>query len=131
METIRHTTRRSFIATLITLPLILAGLWRFLTPGGVKKPALLQVAQDDIPVGAALVFRQERVAIMREGNSFIALSLVCTHLGCTVSVTPEGITCPCHGSRFDRLGTVLSGPADRSLARLTVEQNGNELVVRG
>lgn len=130
METIRQ-TRRSFIATLITLPLLLAGVWRFLTPRGVKKSTLLQVAQADIPVGGALVFRSERVAVMREGGSFIALSLVCTHLGCTVSVTPEGMLCPCHGSRFDRLGTVLSGPADTSLVRLVVEQDGNDLVVRG
>ena len=126
-----ETTRRSFITTLIALPLLLAGLWRFLTPKGVKKPTLLQVAQADVPVGAALVFRQERVAIMRDGDSFIALSLVCTHLGCTVSVTPEGMTCPCHGSRFDRLGKVLTGPADRSLGRLVVEQHGTDLVVRG
>ena len=125
------TTRRSFITTLIALPLVLAGVWRFLTPKGVKKPTLLQVAQADVPVGAALVFRQERVAIMRDGDSFIALSLVCTHLGCTVSVTPEGMTCPCHGSRFDRLGKVLTGPADRSLGRLVVEQHGTDLVVRG
>lgn len=130
MEPTRH-TRRSFIATLITLPLLLAGLWRFLTPRGVKKQTILQVAQADIPTGAALVFRQERVAVMREGDSFIALSLVCTHLGCTVSVTTEGMVCPCHGSRFDRMGKVLSGPADKSLIRLTVARNGTDLLVQG
>jgi Rieske Fe-S protein len=130
METIRH-TRRSFIATLITLPLLLAGLWRFLTPRGVKKPTLLQVAAADIPVGGALAFRSERVVVMREGDSFIALSLICTHLGCTVSVTPEGMVCPCHGSRFDRSGKVLSGPAEKPLVRLTIEQHGDDLVVRG
>lgn len=130
MEPTRH-TRRSFIATLITLPLLLAGLWRFLTPRGVKKQTILQVAQADIPTGAALVFRQERVAVMREGDSFIALSLVCTHLGCTVSVTTEGMVCPCHGSRFDRMGKVLSGPADKSLVRLTVARNGTDLLVQG
>lgn len=130
METTRH-TRRSFIATLITLPLLLAGLWRFLTPRGVKKQTILQVAEADIPTGAALVFRQERVAVMREGDSFIALSLICTHLGCTVSVTTEGMVCPCHGSRFDRMGKVLSGPADKSLVRLTVARNGTDLLVQG
>lgn len=130
METNRY-TRRSFIATLIALPLVLAGLWRFLTPRGMKKQALLQVTVADIPVGGALAFRSERVAIVREGDSFVALSLVCTHLGCTVSVTPEGMVCPCHGSRFDRLGKVLSGPAEKSLVRLAVELHGNDLVVRG
>ena len=130
MEKVRH-TRRNFITTLITLPLVLTGLWRFLTPRGIRKPALLRLPLADLPAGGALVFRQERVAVMRAGNDIIALSLVCTHLGCTVSVTPEGMVCPCHGSRFDRNGRVLSGPAERSLPRLTVEQDGATLVVRG
>lgn len=130
METTRH-TRRTFITALIALPLALAGLWRFLTPKGTKKPALLRVPLADVPVGGALVFRQERVAVMREKDTFIAMSLVCTHLGCTVSMTPEGMACPCHGSHFDRQGRVLTGPAQQPLARLVVEQVGAELVVRG
>lgn len=130
MEKVRH-TRRSFITTLITLPLVAAGLWRFLTPKGIRKPVLLRLPLADLPAGGALVFRQERITVMREGSNIVALSLVCTHLGCTVSVTPEGMVCPCHGSRFDRSGTVLSGPAERPLPRLIVEQDGATLVVRG
>jgi len=130
METV-HQTRRRFIGTLIATPLVLAGLWRFLTPKQIRKPALLRVAQEDIPVGGALVYKQERIVLMRQGEQITALSLVCTHLGCTVSVTPEGMVCPCHGSRFDRSGKVLSGPAERSLPRLMVEQDGVMLVVRG
>ncbi|WP_281185251.1 ubiquinol-cytochrome c reductase iron-sulfur subunit [Trichlorobacter lovleyi] len=130
MEKVRH-TRRSFITTLITLPLVAAGLWRFLTPRGIRKPVLLRLPLADLPAGGALVFRQERIAVMREGNDIVAFSLVCTHLGCTVSVTPEGMVCPCHGSRFDRSGTVLAGPAERPLPRLIVEQDDATLVVRG
>lgn len=130
METI-YQTRRRFIGTLIAVPLVLAGLWRFLTPKAIKKPTLLRLQVADLPSGGALVFRQERIAVMREGETIIALSLICTHLGCTVSVTPEGMVCPCHGSRFDRQGTVLTGPAQRSLARLDVEQVASELIVRG
>ena len=130
METI-YQTRRRFIGTLIALPLVMAGLWRFLTPKSIKKPTLLRLKVADLPSGGALVFRQERIAVMREGETIIALSLICTHLGCTVSVTAEGMVCPCHGSRFDRQGTVLTGPAQRSLARLDVEQVASELIVRG
>jgi Rieske Fe-S protein len=129
METVRQ-TRRRFITTLITLPLAAAGIWRFLSPRRVTKPALLRVALSALPVGGALVYRQQRIALLREGGQVIALSLVCTHLGCTVSVTPEGMICPCHGSRFDRSGAVLSGPAEQPLVRLTVEQSGDELIIR-
>jgi Rieske Fe-S protein len=50
-----------------------------------------------------------------------ALNLTCTHLGCTVTVTPGEIVCPCHGSRFDLKGNVLKGPAERPLARYRLE----------
>lgn len=123
-------TRRRFITTLIALPLAAAGIWRFLSPRRVTKPALLRVAPAALPVGGALVYRQQRIALLREGEQIIALSLVCTHLGCTVSVTPQGMVCPCHGSRFDRNGAVLSGPAEKPLIRLTVEHSGDELIIR-
>lgn len=129
METVRQ-TRRSFIITLIALPLATVGIWRFLSPKRVSRPALLRVTLAALPVGGALVYRQQRIALLREADQVIAVSLVCTHLGCTVSVTPEGMVCPCHGSRFDRSGNVVSGPAQRPLDRLTVERVGDELVVR-
>ncbi len=128
METVSR-TRRRFITSLIALPLAITALWRFLLPRPAARPVLLRVAQDNLPVGGALVFKQERIALVREGEAVIALSLICTHLGCTVSVTPDGMVCPCHGSRFDRNGKVLTGPAQRSLARLTVQQVGAELVI--
>jgi nitrite reductase/ring-hydroxylating ferredoxin subunit len=45
----------------------------------------------------------------------------CTHLGCTPNFCPKNywFECPCHGSRYDRLGTKVAnlGPAPRSLDR--------------
>lgn len=48
-----------------------------------------------------------------------AVSLTCTHLGCTVrwNQAERSWDCPCHGSRFDVDGEVLSGPAVRPLER--------------
>ncbi|GAW68358.1 cytochrome B6 [Geoanaerobacter pelophilus] len=118
-------SRRSFLAALISL---LAGGWlvgRFLTPKLRPQNTLLTVAKAELPPDGALVYREARVALMRRGDSVYALDLVCTHLGCTVNVTPTGLVCPCHGSRFDREGKVLEGPADRPLKRYAVEADGD------
>ena len=58
-------------------------------------------------------------------NGFSALSLVCTHLGCTVEAKEDGFTCPCHGSQYARDGALLRGPAVRALAVLRVEMTAN------
>lgn len=117
-------SRRSFLTALISL---LAGGWlvgNFLTPKLRRKKTLLTVAKAELPQDGALVYREARVALLRRGESVYALDLVCTHLGCTVNVTPTGLVCPCHGSSFDREGKVLEGPADRPLKRYAVEADG-------
>ena len=100
-------------------------LGKFLTPKVRQKKTLLSVAKAELPPDGALVYREARVALMRQGESVYALNLVCTHLGCTVNVTSTGLICPCHGSSFDREGKVLHGPADRPLERYQVEVVGD------
>lgn len=58
------------------------------------------------------VFLLARTAV----NSFSAVDAVCTHEGCTINGA-DGSTyvCPCHGSRYNRSGQVLAGPARASL----------------
>jgi cytochrome b6-f complex iron-sulfur subunit len=52
-----------------------------------------------------------------EDGGFLALSRVCTHLGCTVpwSTEEQRFACPCHSSTYDIHGDVLSPPAPRAL----------------
>jgi Rieske Fe-S protein len=52
-----------------------------------------------------------------DDGSYSALSPICTHLGCTVEIEGPRLVCPCHGSAYDRAGTVLQGPAALPLAR--------------
>ena len=129
MENISQ-SRRKFISTLALTCASLGLLWRYLTPPAISRGTVVaRVPTADVPVEGALVFPQERVALLREGNMIYALDLVCTHLGCTVTVTSSGLSCPCHGSRFDRQGRVLKGPADRTLRRLKVEERDGVVAV--
>jgi nitrite reductase/ring-hydroxylating ferredoxin subunit len=125
-------SRRKFITTL-TLLLASGGLLvRYLTPRTTgKRRVLASAAAADVPPDGALLFRSERLALLRDDTGFYALSLICTHLGCTVVVTEAELSCPCHGSLFDRQGRVLKGPADRSLARMKVEVRGERIEVVG
>lgn len=66
-------------------------------------------------------FPLERIVLYREGGSIKALSLVCTHQECLISQDERGFVCPCHGSRFDIEGRVLTGPATQDLHWLPVE----------
>ena len=56
-----------------------------------------------------------------------AMSQRCPHLGCRPNFCPEDawFHCPCHQSRYDRLGTKAAGerfgPAPRSLDRYAIE----------
>ena len=55
----------------------------------------------------------------RDDGSLVAVSPICTHLGCQVNwnSAERSWDCPCHGSRFDPDGEVLQGPAVRGLER--------------
>lgn len=109
-----------------------ASLWflgRYLRPNVNRKRMLLTVKKADVPPQGALVFRESRVAILREEEKLFALDLTCTHLGCTVAVHPTELVCPCHGSAFDRSGKVTRGPANRPLARYTVRERGDSYEV--
>jgi glycine/D-amino acid oxidase-like deaminating enzyme/nitrite reductase/ring-hydroxylating ferredoxin subunit len=76
----------------------------------------------------------EQGAVLRDGLTKIAAyrdaqgtlhkcSAVCPHLSCIVAWNHSEKTwdCPCHGSRFDKLGKVLNGPATSDLSPLKHE----------
>lgn len=75
---------------------------------------------------------ETRVFLLRKGNSFRAVSAVCTHLGCTVDLAADGksFACPCHGSRFDERAQVIGGPAPRPLSwfLMTLSRDGRLMI---
>lgn len=86
----------------------------------------------DYPEGTVRFNREQKTYVVGTAGGIYALSAVCTHLGCiTRFVSDENvIACPCHGSRFDLEGNVISGPAPRPLPWLQVnaDSQGNLIV---
>jgi cytochrome b6-f complex iron-sulfur subunit len=74
----------------------------------------------------------QTLLVVNTGTSFIALSSVCTHLGCTVGYDSlsGNIKCPCHGSTFSTTGSVVAGPALTSLASFPASKTGNILTIQ-
>ena len=71
--------------------------------------------------GAVVVESGGKVAVYRDERGGVhKRSAVCPHLGCIVAWNPAASTwdCPCHGSRFDKLGAVINGPSARDLAKV-------------
>lgn len=75
----------------------------------------------EVHPGSGAVVRRAltKIAIYRDDDGLLhARSAVCPHLGGIVEWNDAEKTwdCPCHGSRFDRFGKVINGPANRDLA---------------
>ncbi len=101
----------------------------------------------DFPDGLKFL-PDQRLFVFRDGNTFHAISAVCTHLGCTVRAEalprvetqdvlgkPLCLThrflCPCHGSQYKGDGTNVAGPAPKPLAwyELSLAPDDGQLVV--
>jgi glycine/D-amino acid oxidase-like deaminating enzyme/nitrite reductase/ring-hydroxylating ferredoxin subunit len=88
-----------------------------------KKTKEEQVSE--IPAGEGDVFKIglfKKIAVYKDpdGNPTV-LSPICRHLGCTVGWNNKDKTwdCPCHGSRYDKFGKVIHGPAKKDLIKET------------
>ncbi|HHT9120901.1 MAG TPA: ubiquinol-cytochrome c reductase iron-sulfur subunit [Candidatus Hypogeohydataceae bacterium YC41] len=122
-------SRRGFFALAgwaVFLGTVGAYLWRlFGTTSGFFFPKVLYEPSkifavgypNDFPDHAVVTLKARRVFVVREGNGYQAISMVCQHLGCAVHWTEEkGIfECPCHGSKYYKDGVNFAGPAPRPL----------------
>jgi len=110
-------------------------VFRFLSPietdGSGDK---VIVARGDVAGGKAHFFQYQgkpAVVLQPEPGEFVALSAVCTHLGCVVAWQEQAgeFLCPCHGGRFSAVGQVLGGPPPSPLETLAVELDGDQLKI--
>ena len=98
----------------------------FLSPNILFEPPskFLAGKPEQYPLDSTIYLADSRVLITREKEGyFYALSAICTHLGCIVNwKQKEGIiACPCHGSKFNKIGEVIIGPAPKPLERFAIE----------
>jgi cytochrome b6-f complex iron-sulfur subunit len=80
-------------------------------------------------VGGYLI--QNNVIVRNTSSGFTALSLICTHQGCTVNYSGSTFYCPCHGGTYDTNGHVTGGPPPSALQQYTVTKNGTVLTIKG
>lgn len=81
---------------------------------------------NDFPPGSRTILPDIPAVIYNNSEALTAYSLTCTHLGCTIE--PDGeedFACPCHGSRYTKIGSVLKGPANKPLRKLRLETLGD------
>jgi cytochrome b6-f complex iron-sulfur subunit len=133
-------SRRKFLGACLTGAAVVAAgaviwpIFEFLRPrSGQTGTEKVTFAINDIPEGEAKFFEyagSSAVIIKTKGN-FIALSAVCTHMGCIVQweKDKQDFLCPCHGGRFAPDGTVLGGPPPKPLPKLPMQMVGDKIMV--
>lgn len=135
--------RRSFFnyllggSVLAILASILYPAIKFIMPPKVPEASQSNVSAakvGELTPNSYKIFRmgtKPGILIHTENGKFIAMSAVCTHLGCIVQYRPDmqHIWCACHNGHFDLNGKVISGPPPLPLETFQVNIMGDEIIV--
>ncbi len=133
--------RRGFLKALLTffgtvsLASFAYPLVRFFAPpssSAVNEKVVL--AKQEIPIGGSkvIVFNDKPAIVINvPGKGLIALSKVCTHLGCLVEYDKDKnrLVCPCHAGTYDLQGNVISGPPPKSLPKIPLRVDGEQIII--
>jgi len=127
----RAMRRRDFLNEISAAALGITGLGaavvsvNYISPNVLfEPPSRFRVGMpEDYPVNSVSFLREQQIYIVRTAEGFTALSAVCTHLGCITEWRADDnlVACPCHGSKFNREGIKVAGPAPRPLPHLSVQ----------
>ncbi len=133
---------------------MIAFLWPSLTGGfggkvraGTKQDILAEIAEKKqpfyVPEARAYVNPYPEAALPRAKEVYsdsvlpgleaglIAIFQKCVHLGCRVPwcQTSQWFECPCHGSKYNRVGEKKGGPAPRGLDQFPIEVSGDQVTI--
>ena len=90
------------------------------------KPAEDVLEKIPLGDGGIVEINGEKVGIYkREDGKIFAVKPYCGHLGCLVSWNNLEKTwdCPCHGSRYDYMGNIITEPTIKELEVVDIEEN--------
>lgn len=116
-------------------------IYRYLASPEEKASVLAAVTEvtlkdaQKLPTGSVLMFKfgtQPSMLIHHADGTWVALSAICSHLGCTVQFQPENnrIYCACHGGTYDpKTGANVAGPPPKPLKHYAVNVTDKEVVV--
>ena len=110
--------------------------YQYLEPNVLYEPSPVVNAgkPDRYPLNSVTLDVNNGIYIIHSEEGYFSLSAVCTHLGCLTAWKQELgiIACPCHGSKFNKEGAKIEGPAPRPLPwlRMWLSDDGNLLVDR-
>jgi cytochrome b6-f complex iron-sulfur subunit len=92
------------------------------------KTYIVPYPKEDI-AKAKKVYQPSIVKGMEQG--YVAIYQKCVHLGCRVPwcETSQWFECPCHGSKYNRVGEKRGGPAPRGLDRFALTVSGGGIEV--
>lgn len=103
---------------------LLYPVYRYLAPrSNAGRAAQVVIPEKDVPEGEAKFFEyagSSAVLVRKRGGELVALSAVCTHLGCIVQWEKDrqDFLCPCHAGHYSADGAVTAGPPPKPLPRL-------------
>ena len=110
--------------------------FQYLWPNVLYEPSPIVNAgkPDHYPPDSVTLDPEKAIYVVRGPEGFYALSATCTHLGCLTAFKSELgiIACPCHGSKFNRDGVKIAGPAPKPLPwlRMWLNDDGELMVDR-
>lgn len=90
-----------------------------------NRPFTVQAAKE-LAVHAAYTVKGLTKHLLPAGKGRVIPN--CPHMGCRLEWNPEekSYDCPCHGSRFDRAGRLIDGPAQTDCKRREADEDGRE-----
>ena len=88
-------------------------------------------AYSTLKTNGNFIYKDGIIVTRTASGEYVAVSSTCTHEGNTVQYAASGnrFNCPRHGSNFATDGSVINGPAARSLAKYNTSLNGTSLRV--